>query len=243
MSCYEKRGITFVFKNCSFQAWNIFLIFLFKSTCTDFSGSVYSQGLWPQAALLGYWSKDKTTLHEIKIKARTCTCQIAIYNLLDAREGSTCSFCAKQSSKKAPSEEPQRAVTPNCRAIALFSKRRVNHKYLQQLYTGATATTLSLPSATWCRAAQEKEWSSISSQIQSGSQGPLCCQPIRPKRRSGPLLSNPGPTAAHRGLAPGGLSMEGWRHTRITTHSFALRLGTILESWLHCLPLENSHLW
>lgn len=27
MSCYEKREITFVFKNCDFQAWNVFLIF------------------------------------------------------------------------------------------------------------------------------------------------------------------------------------------------------------------------
>lgn len=120
-------------------------------------------------------------------------CPIAIYNLQlqnqDAREASAYSFCAKQNSKKAPSEEPQRAVTPNCRAIALFSKRMANHKHLQQLYTGASATTLSLPSATWCRAAQEKEWSfSISSQILSGGQGPLCCQPKRSQEEICPTV-------------------------------------------------------
>lgn len=231
MSHYEKKEITFVFKNCSFQAWNVFHIFYSSQLVLSSVGACIHKAI----GLKQHWSKDKTTLHEIKIKARISMCPIAIYNLQlqnqDAREASAYSFCAKQNSKKAPSEEPQRAVTPNCRAIALFSKRRANHNHLQQLHPGANATTLSLPSATWCRAAQVKEWStSISFQILSGGQGPpLCCQPVRSQEKIIPPVVLSWPHG--RGLAPGGLSMEECRHARITTHSFALKLGTILDSW------------
>lgn len=111
---------------------------------------------------------------------------------------------------------------------------------MQQLYTGATATSLSHAYLQPRGAGQPRRRNGAPASHPKfclESRVPSAVSPSGTKRRSAPLLSNPDPTAACKGLAPRRLSMEGCRHTGITTHSFALELGTILDSWLHSLML------
>lgn len=186
MSCYEKREITFVFKNYSFQAWNVFLIFYSSQLVLTSVGACIHKATGLKQH---YWDIDqKIKPLRMKLKSRQglahVKLQFAIYSfkirMLERVQpiASVPNREQQESSFRGAPKGCDPKLQSYCSVFQNESKSRAFAAALHWCYCHQSLPCL--PSATWCRAAQEKEWSaSISSQILSGEQGPLCCQPIR----------------------------------------------------------------
>lgn len=205
--------------------------FFLNSTWTDFRGSLYSHSHWPQAALFGYWSKDKPL--SIKWKSREGLARVKLiftqYGFkvrMPESQGSVYSFCAKEGAARKPLQSSPKWPWPQTAELLLCS---LKWEWNTSICSSLTLVLLPhflpcLPSAPQRRAAQEREWStSVSSQILSGGEGLLSYHET-PGRVC--LAVDQAWPSGLRMLTPWGLSMEGCRHTGVTSHSVALKLRT-----------------
>lgn len=239
MSCYVKREITFVLKNCSFQAWNVFLVFYSSQLVLTSVGACIHKAIGLKQHYWGIDQKIKPLCMKLKSRQGSARVKLifTIYSfkirMLERVQpiASARNRTAKSSIRGSPKGcDPK--LQSYCSAFQKECKTQAFAAPLQECYSHQSLPAFShmeqcrpgegmehkhlIPNPVW------RAGSPVLSAHEAPRDVPHCCTILTPWQ---PAEGFPWGVQTHRDVSK-----------RLTA------LHWNWDSWLHCLPLENSHL-
>lgn len=213
MSCYEKREITFVLKNCSFQAWNIFLVFYSSQLVLASVGACIHKAIGPKQHYWGIDQKIKPLC--MKLKSRQGPARVKLiftiysFKIRMLERVQPIASVPNRTARKLHQRIPKGLWPQTAELLLCFSKGVWNTSICSRVIQ-----VLQPPISPYLQphgtVQPRRRNGAPASHPKSGLEGRVPCAVSRwgPKRCP-PLLYNPDPTAACRGLS----FHEGCRHT------------------------------
>lgn len=209
MSCYEKREITFVLKNCSFQAWNIFLVFYSSQLVLASVGACIHKAIGPKQHYWGIDQKIKPLC--MKLKSRQGPARVKLiftiysFKIRMLERVQPIASVPNRTARKLHQRIPKGLWPQTAELLLCFSKGVWNTSICSRVIQ-----VLQPPISPYLQphgtVQPRRRNGAPASHPKSGLEGRVPCavSPWGPKRCP-PLLYNPDPTAACRAFFPWGV--------------------------------------